>query len=310
MPQSQDHNYQKLTILVQYPLIYLAHYHHTNVQIVETTMPELPEVETTVQGLSPHIQGRTIEKVIIRCSRLRWPIPAEFSDATTLQTIQGIRRRGKYLLFELEKGSILIHLGMSGSLQLVSKFKPSKRHDHVDIIMDNQWVLRYNDPRRFGTILWSTGSPEQHPLLKKLGVEPLTDAFSANYLLQHTQNRRIAIKPFIMNHKVVVGVGNIYAAEALFLANIHPKMPVNKLTPSQAEHLVNAIKKVLSQAIKAGGTTLKDFVNSQGKPGYFAQQLNVYGRAGQSCSICNTTLQSCVLGQRSTVYCEQCQPFP
>jgi len=271
-------------------------------------MPELPEVETVLRGLTPHIQGATIEAVLIRAPQLRWPIP-DLNEFVIQQTILHVSRRGKYLLMRLQTGTILFHLGMSGRLCLLTEPTAPKRHDHVDIIFTNKQILRYTDPRRFGAILWTTDCPLQHPLLKHLGVEPLTVDFTADYLLQRVNNRRVPIKPFIMNSKVVVGIGNIYAAESLFLAGIHPAMPVSLLTKIQASRLVDVIQDVLTQAIKKGGTTLKDFVNSEGRPGYFSQQLYVYGRAGLACIVCGNMLQSSVLGQRSTVFCVYCQPL-
>jgi len=270
-------------------------------------MPELPEVETILRGLTPHIQGATIDKAIVRTRQLRWPIP-ELNAHIEQQTILNVSRRGKYLLVRLKTGTILFHLGMSGRLCLLNEFKPPQRHDHVDIIFTNKQILRYTDPRRFGAILWTPDCPMQHPLLKNLGVEPLMEDFTCSYLLQRAAHRRKAIKPFIMDHKIVVGIGNIYAAESLFLAGIHPAMPVGLLTESQARRLIDVIKQVLARAITQGGTTLKDFVNSEGRPGYFAQQLLVYGRGGLPCVTCGDTLQACVLGQRSTVFCARCQP--
>ena len=271
-------------------------------------MPELPEVETILRGLTPHIQGATIEKALIRTHQLRWPIP-ELNPAIRQQIILNVSRRGKYLLVRLKTGTILFHLGMSGRLCLLTDFKPPQRHDHVDIIFTDKQVLRYTDPRRFGAILWTPDCPLQHLLLKNLGVEPLTDDLTCDYLLQRAANRGKAIKSFIMDSKIVVGIGNIYAAESLFLAGIHPAMPAGLLTKIQARRLIDVIKQVLALAITKGGTTLKDFVNSEGRPGYFAQQLLVYGRAGLPCATCEEPLQSSVLGQRSTVFCVHCQPL-
>lgn len=271
-------------------------------------MPELPEVETILSGLAPHIQGATIEKAIIRTHQLRWPIP-DINPFVSLQTIIDMSRRGKYLSVRLKTGTMLFHLGMSGRLCLLTEHKPPQRHDHVDIVFTDKQVLRYTDPRRFGAILWTRDDPLQHPLLKNLGPEPLSDELTDDYLLQRAANRSKAIKPFIMDSKIVVGIGNIYAAESLFLAGIHPAMPAGLLTKIQARRLIDVIKQVLALAITKGGTTLKDFVNSEGRPGYFAQQLLVYGRAGLPCVTCGETLQSIVLGQRSTVFCAHCQPY-
>lgn len=269
-------------------------------------MPELPEVETVLRGLTPHVQGVTLDKAIIRCHQLRWPIP-ELNSVIAQQPVISLSRRGKYLLIHLANGTLIIHLGMSGRLCLLTEDKLLQKHDHVDILFTNQQRLRYTDPRRFGAILWTAAPPLQHPLLKNLGVEPLTEAFTSEYLHQFATNRRVAIKPFIMDSKIVVGVGNIYAAEALFLAEIHPCMSAGALTLMQAKRLVDAIKHVLASAITQGGTTLKDFVNSEGHPGYFTQRLNVYGRSGLPCVRCENVLQSCTLGQRSTVFCAHCQ---
>ena len=272
------------------------------------SMPELPEVETILRGLSPHIEGAIVEEAIIRTPQLRWPIP-ELNPFIAQQTIINISRRGKYLLFHLKTGTIIFHLGMSGRLCLLTQFKPAQRHDHVDILLTNKQVLRYTDPRRFGAILWTPDNPFEHPVLKNLVVEPLTDELTADYLVQRAAHRTKAIKPFIMDSKIVVGIGNIYAAESLFLAGIHPLMPAGMLTALQAQRLIDVIQQVLARAITQGGTTLKDFVNSEGHPGYFSQQLLVYGRAGLPCVSCNEPLHSIVLGQRSTVFCIFCQPL-
>ncbi len=268
-------------------------------------MPELPEVETTRLGIAPHLCGAVINSVIVRNRKLRWPIPEGFEQQITHQTVQHITRRGKYLCIHLNTIMILIHLGMSGRLSLFTDSRVNERHDHVDIIFSNGQTLRYTDPRRFGCILLSQSN--QHTLLDNLGIEPLSESFTADYLLKQAQSRKMAIKPFLMNDKIVVGVGNIYATEALFLAKIHPAMPANTLTLTRAHLLVDIIKQVLTNAIAKGGTTLKDFLNSSGKPGYFAQQLKVYGRANQPCVVCGVDLKSCVLGQRTTVFCPVCQ---
>lgn len=270
-------------------------------------MPELPEVETIRLGIKPHLCGAEIDSVTIRSRKLRWPIPDDFEQRVMHQTIQTISRRGKYLCIHLQKDTILIHLGMSGRLSLLMETHPPiQRHDHVDIHFTNGQTLRYTDPRRFGAILL-TPKATPHALLANLGVEPLSEDFTIHYILEQAKARKMAIKPFLMNNKVMVGIGNIYATEALFLAKIHPAMPANALTQAQAKQLVAAVKQVLIDAIAQGGTTLKDFLDSKGKPGYFVQQLKAYGRGGQSCVICGTSLQSCVLGQRTTVFCPNCQ---
>jgi len=269
-------------------------------------MPELPEVETTIRGLQPHLEQAIVQGVIIRQYQLRWPIPNNLKQLLTQQQIMRITRRGKYLLFQCTSGTLIIHLGMSGRLQWLLQPSAPKKHDHVDIVFKNG-CLRYTDPRRFGAILWTNDDPIQHVLLKKLGVEPLTAAFTADYLYQHTRKRCTAIKVLLMNHHVVVGIGNIYAAEALFLARIHPAMPAHCVTHEQADVLVNQCKLILKKAITRGGTTLKDFSNSNGQPGYFSQQLHVYGREGLPCLSCQETLQAIVLAQRNSVFCPRCQ---
>lgn len=270
-------------------------------------MPELPEVETTLCGLIPHLKGNQIIDIRVRCRKLRWPIADDFETRLMNQRIQRLSRRGKYMLLYLEHDTLLIHLGMSGRLYLLTHHKPAGPHDHVDIFFADHKILRFTDPRRFGMMLLTADCPKQHPRLKDLGVEPLSADFTLDYLFAAVQGRRAAIKPLLMNSKIVVGVGNIYAAEALFLAGIHPVTPAKNLDKSQLNALVASIRHVLTMAIESGGTTLKDFVNSEGKPGYFSQKLNVYGRGGEACLQCGTILVSCILAQRSTVYCPNCQ---
>lgn len=270
-------------------------------------MPELPEVEITRLGIQPYVENQIITQIIIRQYQLRWLIPDYLAQRLTGKRVQKITRRGKYLLFEFEQGSLILHLGMSGSLRILQQVVPPKKHDHVDIEFDHHTILRFTDPRRFGAILWIDGDYSQHPLLTKLGLEPLTADFSAAYLWDTAQSRKKSIKSFIMENGVVVGVGNIYAAEALFLAGIHPTRPACLVSKTEMAKLVEAIKTILHQAIQQGGTTLKDFLNSDGKPGYFSQRLQVYGRNGLPCLACKKTLQSMRIGQRSTVYCSSCQ---
>ena len=270
-------------------------------------MPELPEVETVMHGLAPQIEGAVIQDVVVRHHQLRWPIPLNLKNCLNGEEVISLTRRGKYLLMNFDKGTLIMHLGMSGSLRIVTNMTPVGRHDHIDIIFSPKKILRYNDPRRFGAMLWTDNDPYQHPLLSSLGVEPLKPDFNHEYLKQRAMNRRIAIKPFIMDSHVVVGIGNIYAAEALFLASIHPAMPAGLLTTKQCHRLVDSIQDTLQSAIIQGGTTLKDFVNIEGKPGYFTQKLNVYGRAGLPCINCQTTLKCVKFGQRNTVFCEYCQ---
>jgi formamidopyrimidine-DNA glycosylase len=272
-------------------------------------MPELPEVETVMRGLVPHLENAMIEQVMMRCSQLRWPIPRHLNNTLSHQKVMGLSRRGKYLLIRVTTGTLIIHLGMSGSLRLLNQRTPLTSHDHMDLIFSNHMILRYNDPRRFGAILWTQENPLQYSLLKSMGIEPLDAHFTGHYLKQLTLKRQTPIKSFIMNSKIVAGIGNIYAAEALFLAEIHPITPTSLLSLKQCNRLVKSIKTILSCAISEGGTTLKDFVNSEGKPGYFSQKLHVYGRSGLPCMVCHTSLQSMQLGQRSTVFCEKCQPL-
>lgn len=270
-------------------------------------MPELPEVETIKNGIEPFVTGQKIIDLVIRRTDLRWPIPANLPHILKRQSTLSLDRRGKYLLFKFTKGYLLIHLGMSGRLQIVKPpFPPYKKHDHVDFIFANH-CLRYHDPRRFGAILWTEQPPQEHVLLRSLGIEPLSKTFDTEYLYTHCQRLSANIKNTIMNHKIVVGVGNIYAAEALFQAKIHPQRPSRELTGEDCQRLVAAIKKILQKAIKAGGTTLKDFYNGSGKPGYFQQALQVYGREGQLCYTCQSLLQKITLQQRATVFCPQCQ---
>lgn len=268
-------------------------------------MPELPEVETTLRGIAPWLQGQVIESVVIRQPSLRWPIAAEI-ESLTGHTIRNLTRRAKYLLIETDVGTAIWHLGMSGSLRLVGADEPFKKHDHVEWLLSNGKRLRYHDPRRFGALLWQ-GVDEVCAHLQHLGPEPLSEAFDADYLYQRSRGKTQAIKTFIMDGKVVVGVGNIYANESLFLAGIRPTVAAGKISRARYVRLVDHIKQVLAGAIEQGGTTLRDFVGGDGKPGYFAQQLYVYGRGGEVCKQCSSTLQEIRQGQRATVYCRQCQ---
>lgn len=270
-------------------------------------MPELPEVETVKRGLIPELSERVIQKVVIRQYQLRWLIPKSFAKDITGQTIRHLSRRGKYLLIYLDTGALIIHLGMSGCLKVLDLNTPVLKHDHVDIVLNHHKVLRYHDPRRFGAILFTKDCPLQHSLLSSLGLEPLDDNFSGVYLKQKIQNRKAPIKSVIMNHHIVTGVGNIYATEALFLAKIHPEKPACSLTNAQCKQLVIAIQQVLKSAIEKGGTTVKDFVNSEGKPGYFVQELCVYGRNGLSCKQCSAHIQTVRIGQRCSAFCGNCQ---
>lgn len=269
-------------------------------------MPELPEVETTRRGIAPHLQSRSVTELVIRQHQLRWPIPSELHDLLPGQQILAVERRAKYLLVRFAQGSLILHLGMSGSLRLVEADREAEKHDHFDLCLDTGMALRLTDPRRFGAVLWQHGT-EPHDLLSALGPEPLEDKFTAEHLQHCAKGRKTSIKTFIMDNKVVVGVGNIYANEALFAAGIDPRRAAGRISAQRLAVLVDEIKKVLRRAIEQGGTTLKDFVGGDGKPGYFAQQLNVYGRAAEPCVTCGRPLKEVRLGQRSTVFCDHCQ---
>jgi len=270
-------------------------------------MPELPEVETTRRGIASHITKHPIKSVIVRQRQLRWPIPANLNKKLAGQKIDCVERRGKYLLLQTQTGTLIIHLGMSGSLRIAATSTPVEKHDHVDIVFDNDSSLRLRDPRRFGAMLWTSRDALQHKLLKDLGIEPLVKEFSGDYLYRASRNRKLAIKQFIMDSHIVVGVGNIYANEALFLAGIRPTIAAKRISQARAQNLVAAIKQVLRNAIKSGGTTLRDFTRGDGSPGYFKQKLNVYGRADQACPLCKTPIKIIRQGQRASYYCPHCQ---
>jgi formamidopyrimidine-DNA glycosylase len=270
-------------------------------------MPELPEVETTRRGIEPSIRGRVIESVLVREPRLRWRVPRELPEKAAGQRLRELRRRAKYLLFDLEHGTMILHLGMSGSLRLLPRSTAPALHDHVDIVLDSGLCIRFNDPRRFGSLLWTSSDPLQHPLLKSLAPEPLSAQFNGTYLACAAQGRSVAIKQLIMNGQVVVGVGNIYASEALFRAGIRPRRSANRITRTEFDALAKAIKAVLRDAIRAGGTTLRDYVNPEGTPGYFRQKLFVYERTREPCRVCRTAVRHLVQGQRSTYFCPKCQ---
>ena len=270
-------------------------------------MPELPEVETTARGIAPYIEGQTVKQVIVRQPQLRWPVPEMLNETLAGISIRSVSRRAKYLLFTTDVGTIILHLGMSGSLRILSEEKTADKHDHIDFIFYNGTVLRYNDPRRFGAVLWSTSPASEHALLKDLGPEPLLQGFDGKYLYELSRKRKTPVKSFIMDSHVVVGVGNIYANEALFMAGIHPSRHAGKISLSRYQHLVDCIKTVLQNAIQQGGTTLRNFVNEAGNPGYFKQQLCVYGRAGLPCLHCLQPLTEIRITNRSTVFCSCCQ---
>ncbi len=268
-------------------------------------MPELPEVETSRRGIEPHLVGETILHAVVRNGRLRWPVSQEI-HALSDQPVLSVQRRAKYLLLELPTGWIIIHLGMSGSLRVLPEEIPAAKHDHVDLVMSNGKVLRYTDPRRFGAWLWSA-DPQASNVLAHLGPEPLSEAFNGDYLFEKSRGKRTAIKPWLMDNKLVVGVGNIYASESLFAAGILPDRLPMSLNKEQCALLVETIKAVLLRSIEQGGTTLRDFLQTDGKPGYFAQELQVYGRAGEPCRVCGTLIESAKHGQRSTFFCRGCQ---
>ena len=271
-------------------------------------MPELPEVETTLRGIEPALTGRRIDTVVVRNPSLRWPVPTAV-DRARGQVVSGCRRRAKYLLIELEQagGGLLLHLGMSGSLRICDADDAPRKHDHVDLVIDGGRCIRFNDPRRFGALLWWDGRPEEHFLLRDLGPEPLSADFSGEHLWRLARGRKGAVKSFIMDGHVVVGVGNIYASEALFMSGVHPSRPAGRISAARYDALAAAIRDVLAHAIRRGGTTLRDFVNSEGNPGYFAQELLVYEREGNDCFQCGTPIRRRVIGQRSSYFCPRCQ---
>ena len=273
-------------------------------------MPELPEVETSLRGVEPYLQGQTIKQIITRTPKLRWTISAELSQMQGAK-ILSLSRRAKYLILHTDKGDIIVHLGMSGSLGILeaSDNLHAGKHDHVDLITESGMILRYNDPRKFGCWLWAKKA-DKHELLQKLGPEPLSDAFTISYLFEKSRKKTVAVKNFIMNNDVVVGVGNIYACESLFMAGIHPELSTQNLTHKQCECLVKVIKEVLTKSITQGGTTLKDFIQPDGKPGYFTQVLQVYGRKGEECNDCGTMIEAKMVGQRNTYFCPKCQQLP
>ena len=270
-------------------------------------MPELPEVETTRRGLEPHLVGATVADVVIRHPQLRWPIPADLPQLLRGQTIRTLRRRAKYLLAGFDHGTLILHLGMSGSLRILPAKTLPEKHDHFDLVLGNGQLMRLRDPRRFGAVLWHEGDISDHPLLASLGPEPLEENFDAAYLYRATRKKTAAIKLVIMDNHVVVGVGNIYANEALFRTGIKPQLAAGKLSRERCTRLAEEIRATLQEAIAKGGSTLRDFVNSDGKPGYFQQHYWAYGRAGESCRRCGTPIRQIKQGQRSSFYCPACQ---
>lgn len=270
-------------------------------------MPELPEVETSRLGIKPHIDKQTIEDVIIRQRQLRWPIPATLKQQLAGQSIQRVDRRGKYLLLYTQTGTLIIHLGMSGSLRVCPIDSEPEKHDHLDIVFGNRKVLRLRDPRRFGCVLFSLGDPMQHKLLISLGPEPLSSEFDVDYLYSITRNKKASIKSVIMNSHIVAGVGNIYANESLFKSGINPKRSASKISYQRYKILVEEIKRILIAAIQQGGTTLRDFTREDGQPGYFQQTLSVYGKQNQPCPQCSRPIRMIRQQQRATYYCTHCQ---
>ena len=270
-------------------------------------MPELPEVETTRRGLAPVLRGRTITRVVVRERRLRWRLPAGLESALEGRRVRAVARRAKYLLIATDRGTLIVHLGMSGSLRVVDPAEPPRPHDHVDLVLSSGRCVRFNDPRRFGSLHFVAGDPLAHPLLRALGPEPLSAGFDAAYLYRLTRRRRVAIKQLLMNAAAVVGVGNIYASEALFRARVRPQRAAGRLSQAECARIVTAVRRVLGAAIRVGGTTLRDYVNADGLPGYFRQKLYVYERAGRPCRVCGTPVRQMVQGQRSTYWCPSCQ---
>jgi len=271
-------------------------------------MPELPEVETTRRGISRLISGKQIAEVTIHNARLRWPVPTrQLQQQLPGSSFKDVQRRAKYLLLDTGHGHVIMHLGMSGSLRVLDANTPLEKHDHVEICFTNRQSLRLRDPRRFGAVLWTADDPHHHPLIAPLGPEPLDIGFTAEYLFHATRKRRVAIKNLIMDARQVVGVGNIYACESLFMAGIRPGKAAGRLSRNECTRLVDEIRQVLSDAIKAGGTTLRDFSGTDGQPGYFSQSLFVYGRESEPCLQCGSPVKRRIIGQRSTFYCPVCQ---
>jgi formamidopyrimidine-DNA glycosylase len=270
-------------------------------------LPELPEVETTRRGIESHVVGRRIQSVLVYDKRLRWPVDPKLASAIAGSEVRRAGRRAKYLLIETDKGTLILHLGMSGSLRVLPSATPRVLHDHVDIVLDSGNALRFNDPRRFGSLHYTAADPELHPLLRMLAPEPLENDFDADYLFRVTRRRSVAIKLALMNSRLVVGVGNIYASEALFRARLRPRRQARSLTRAECARLARAVKSTLAMAVKVGGTTLRDYVGADGNPGYFRQKLYVYERDGKPCRVCGHLIRHFTQGQRSTYWCANCQ---
>lgn len=271
------------------------------------SMPELPEVETTLNGIRPCLLGSKIARLVVRERRLRWPVDARLEEKVRGRPITAMRRRGKYILVSLDRGGLLLHLGMSGSFRALPRDTAVEVHDHYDLVTDRGRIVRYRDPRRFGCLLWAAGDPAHHERIRALGVEPLEAGFNGRYLRAAAGGRTQAVKNLLMNGRVVVGVGNIYAAEALFDAGIHPLRGCHRISEARYQRLTESVRKILNAAIQKGGSTIRDFAGADGWPGYFEQELMVYARAGKPCHRCGTPIRNITLGQRSTFYCPGCQ---
>jgi len=270
-------------------------------------VPELPEVQTTCNGIAPIITGKTVTDVVVRKRQLRWPVTAGIKNKLIGHQVIKVWRRGKYILLQFDKGSLIVHLGMSGHLAVVDQKQEVKKHDHVDIFFGPTTVLRYHDPRRFGAVLWTAANPLEHALLHNIGPEPLGPEFTADYLFTVTRKRKRIIRDVLLDGKIVAGIGNIYANEALFRAGIDPRRAAGRISRVRMQKLVTALVEVLSAGIRAGGTTLRDFRGGDGRPGYFQQSLSVYGRSGEPCPVCQQIIDSEIRGGRSLFYCRRCQ---
>jgi len=270
-------------------------------------VPELPEVETTLRGLEPHLTSQRIDRIVVRNRRLRWPIPDDLEKRATGSIIHNVSRRGKYLLIQCACGWLILHLGMSGRLRVLAQATPPAKHDHFDLVLSSGMLVRFTDPRRFGALLWTSEHPSQHALLRNLAPEPLDASFDASWLHARTRSRSISIKLALMNSAIVTGVGNIYANEALFRAGINPRTKAGRMSLQRCEKLVLAVKATLLDAINAGGSSLRDFLGTDGSPGYFQQQYMVYARQGEPCRNCGAPIRGLRMGQRSTFYCARCQ---
>ena len=270
-------------------------------------MPELPEVETTRRGIEPLVTNKLVDRVRVHNSSLRWPVPADLDSILSAQKVHSVERRSKYLLMNFDRGTLIIHLGMTGHLRICRSDEQRRKHDHVELVFTDHSILRFNDSRRFGAIFWTEADPLLHERLVALGPEPLGELFSDGYLFHVSRGRKIAVKPFIMDARVVVGVGNIYASEALFRAGISPVKQAGRVSRNAYARLAQSVREVLTEAIEAGGTTIRDFIDTEGRPGYFKQKLRVYGRAGEQCAACGGIIKQTRLGQRSTFYCVKCQ---